>query len=298
MAGPDSQTLQVLPVDSRRQWKDFFELRRFIYRDDPNVVYPLRFMEKLLLDADKHPFYLHATRQPFIAYRKGRAVGRIVAIKDDLHNEYYQDQVGFFGFFECIDERDVAEELIASASEWLIQQGCKSVRGPVNPSMKSDFGVLVKGNDDPPFVMMGYTPKYYEALLLENGFEQAREFNAYLYDIPSMYDEVMANEEQLLSVTRRVLERYPQLRIGSVSKGTLEKELRAINEVGNEVRKSGWGFVPLTNEELDFMIKQLKRVLDPKTLLVARSIHPRNRPHHAARSLQDPSSLRKNACVN
>lgn len=269
MAQPVSQTLEVLPVSSRGHWKDFFELRRFIYRNDPNVVFPLRFMEKMMLDPDKHPFYLHATRQPFIAYRSGKAVGRIVAIKDDLHNEYYKDQVGFFGFFESIDDQEVARELVSAAGEWLVQQGCRSARGPVNPSMKSDFGVLVQGNDDPPFVMMGYTPKYYENLLLENGFDIVREFNAYLYDIPSMYDQVMAEEEQLLSVTKRVLKRYPKLKIGQVNRNSLEKELRAINELGNSVRKSGWGFVPLTTEELDFMIKQLKRVLKPETLLVA-----------------------------
>ena len=269
MAQPSLNKYQVLPVETRRQWKDFFDLRRFIYRDDPNVVYPLRFMEKTNLDTNKHPFYEHTTRQRFICYENGKAIGRIVAIKDDLHNEHYQDQVGFFGFFECIDNKQVAEALLDRASEWLIEQGCNVVRGPVNPSMKSDFGVLVHGNDDPPFVMMGYTPKYYEDLLMSNGFSVVREFNAYLYDIPTMYEDVMANEEKLLSVTRRVLERYPMLRIGNVDRSTIDKELRAINTLGNSVRASGWGFVPLTHAELDFMVKQLKKVLKPETLLVA-----------------------------
>ena len=222
-----------------------------------------------MLDPAKHPFYLHASRQPFICYQNQQPVGRIVAIKDDLHNEYYGDKVGFFGFFETIDDQDVANLLIDEASQWLTNQGCESARGPVSPSMKGEFGVVVKGNDDPPFVMMGYSPRYYEDLLLNNGFETVREFYTYLYDIPSMRKDVMAQEPELRSVTEKVLKRYPSLRIRNVSQKTLEQELRRINELGNKVRSKAWGFVPLTAKELDFMVKQLKKVLKPDTLLVA-----------------------------
>ena len=260
--------LEVLPVESNRQWKDFFELRRFIYRDDPNVVYPLRFMEKLLHDKKKHPFYLHAISQAFVAYRDGKAVGRIVAIKDHLHNEHYNDSVGFFGFFETINDTEISSALIQVAGEWLVENGCSSIRGPVSPSMKGEFGVVVKGNDDPPFVMMGYSPRYYEDLLFADGFAIAREFHAYMYDVPSTYDLVMTQEESLQASTQRILKRYPQLRIGNVEKANLTKELRKINVLANKVRSRGWGYVPLTDEELEFMVMQLRKVLDPTMLLV------------------------------
>lgn len=261
--------LEVLPVESNRQWTDFFELRRYIYRDDPNVVFPLRFMEKLLLNEQKHPFYSHAIRQPFLCYRDGKAVGRIVAIKDHLHNEYYGDTVGFFGFFESIDDGEVASALIHHAGKWLVEQGCTSARGPVSPSMKGEFGVVIKGNDDPPFVFMGYSPRYYEDLLLNDGFEIAREFYAYLYDVPKQYEAVMAQEPELKASTDKVMKRYPQLRIGNVDKSNFDEQIRKINVLANKVRSSGWGFLPLTDEELDFMVIQLKKVLDPKTLIVA-----------------------------
>ena len=261
--------LTVRPVESRRSWNEFFDLRRLIYRDNRNVVFPLRFMERTMLDPDKHPFYLHATRQAYVAYRNGRPVGRIVAIKNDLHNEFYQDRVGFFGFFECLNDLDAAAELFKSAGGWLREQGCESVRGPVNPSMKSDFGVQVKGNDDPPFVMMAFNPDYYEKLLLDNGFQAIREFNAYLYDVDSTYDIAKERDTELLGATDRILDRYPKLRIGSVERADIDATLREINRIGNEIRQSGWGFVPLTDAELDFMIKQLKQVLVPRMILVA-----------------------------
>ena len=135
--------------------------------------------------------------------------------------------------------------------------------------MKGEFGVVVQGNDDPPFVMMGYSPQYYEDLLLGCDFKIAREFNAYLYDVPSQKKVVMSQENELRSVTDKVLQRYPQLKVVGVSKKTLERELRRINVLANEVRSQAWGFVPLTDEELDFMVKQMKRVLKPEQLLVA-----------------------------
>ncbi|MEM9412468.1 MAG: hypothetical protein AAGA30_15245, partial [Planctomycetota bacterium] len=265
----NKSSIKVVPVESKKDWNDFFNVRRQVYRDDPNVVFPLRMMEKTQLMPGKHPFYEHARRQAFVCYSDNQPVGRVAAVKDDLHNEHYGDRVGFFGFFETSDNQDFADALIAAAAAWLKEQGCDTIRGPVSPSMKAEFGVVVEGNDDPPFVMMGYSPKYYEELLLGSGFEITREFNAYLYDVESQLDGIMESEHQLIDATRRVLDRYPKLRIGSVNKSTIEKELREINVLANQVRSSGWGFVPLTDAELDFMIAQLKRVIVPEMLLVA-----------------------------
>lgn len=261
--------MNVVPVESRGQWNEFFNLRRKIYADNPHAVFPLRFMEKMPLDDKRHPFYLHASRQAFICYQNNQPIGRIVAIKDDLHNEYYQDRTGFFGFFECVDDTRAAGVLIEAASDWLSQQGCDAIRGPVNPSMKSDFGVQVLGYDDPPFVMMAFNHDYYQKLLESCGLEKIREFYAYLYDVDSTYKTAKERDDELLGATKRILERYPSLRIGDIRNEDVGEILREINILGNEVRKSGWGYVPLTDEELEFMVGQLKRVLLPKMILTA-----------------------------
>ncbi len=259
----------VRPVESKRQWRQFFELRRLIYHNDPNAVFPLRFMEKNALDGDRNPFFQHATRRAFLCYRDEKPIGRIVAIHDRLHNQYHSDRVGFFGFFECIDHDWAAVALLNVARDWLIRQGCDRIRGPVNPSMKSDFGVLVKGNDDPPFVLMGYTPKYYERLMFAAGLEIVREFYAYMYDVPSTKKIAKESEKEIVQARQRILGRYPQLKIGGTTPHELDRTMREINRIGNTIRSEGWGFVPLTDAELTFMIAQLRRVLNPEKVLVA-----------------------------
>lgn len=262
-------SLVVLPVETRKHWREFFDLRRMVYKDYPNVVFPMRFMERLMLDEKKHPFYKHAIRQPFICQKDGRTVGRIVAIKDNLHNEYCGDQVGFFGFFESIDDQAVADKLLDTAKSWLLDVGCDTMRGPVNPSMKSDFGVLIEGHDDPPFIMMAYTPPYYERLLLDGGLESIREFKAYLYDKTKRLEESKAQTPALLAFREKLLAKYPEISHRPATKKNIAETLHEINLIGNEIRSDGWGFVPMTDDELALMVKQVKSFIRPDMVLVA-----------------------------
>ena len=256
MANP----LSVEAVTTPRHRRDFFSLRRKLYRNDPNVVFPLKSMERKQLSPSEHPFYEHATREMFVCYRGQTAVGRIAAIKDQMHNQHHGDQVGFFGFIEAEDDQEIVDALISTASQWLAANGCNTMRGPVNPSMKSDFGVVVQGNDDPPSIMMGYSHKRYEDQLLANGFEIARTFHAFKFlsndtkDSEPLWARITASQA-------KILKRYPQLSFHSTDADSFEKTLRDVNVLGNTVRSQGWGFVPLTEKELMFMITNLRRVI-------------------------------------
>ena len=217
-------------------------------------------MERKQLSPSEHPFYEHATREMFVCYRGQTAVGRIAAIKDQMHNQHHGDQVGFFGFIEAEDDQEIVDALISTASQWLAANGCNTMRGPVNPSMKSDFGVVVQGNDDPPSIMMGYSHKRYEDQLLANGFEIARTFHAFKFlsndtkDSEPLWARIAASQA-------KILKRYPQLSFHSTDADSFEKTLRDVNVLGNTVRSQGWGFVPLTEKELMFMITNLRRVI-------------------------------------
>lgn len=265
-----STDLEIRSIDSRRGWKDFYRVKCDIYRDDPVAVIPLRSMEYALLDDKKHPFYQHAQRQAFVAYRDGKPVGRIVAVKDDMHNEHYNDKVGFFGFFECPNDQSIADQLFDAAKSWLLDRGLNVMRGPVNPSMKSEFGVLVEGHDHPPFIMMAHTKKYYTGLLEQAEFEVVRRFVAFRYlNTPENRAIGQKNLVRLNQFADRVFQRFPDVRIEYGSKANIEKSLREVNELGNEVRSEGWGFVPLTSAELDFMVSQVKRIINPQTVVLA-----------------------------
>ncbi len=266
MSASDSFSIQ--PVSTSAQARDFYQLKRNLYRDNDVVVFPLKSMEKLQLDTERHPFYKHASREMFVCYRDRSIVGRIVAIKDDLHNQHHDDRVGFFGFFEAIEDQVIVDALIEAAAQWLKKRGCESIRGPVNPSMKSDFGVLVDGTDESPMIMTGYTLKRYQTQLQAAGLASIKRFFAFKY----ISDESDTKSEKwihLKSAKQKILSRYPKLDLRTVSAENFDETMRDVNELGNKVRSLGWGFVPLTSDELNFMIKNLRRVIRYDTIHVA-----------------------------
>ena len=256
-----SPALRIERVETDQHDADFFGLPKRLYQDDPSYVRPLSNMAKLQIDSDRHPFYQHASRELWVCYRDREVVGRIAAIKDDLHNEYHSDSVGFFGMFESIDDQRVAELLLSTAAGWLKENGCTSMRGPVNPSMKGEFGVLVDGNEHPPYVMMGHSPKHYDRLLTDAGCAIAKQF--YAFRIQPHNDQSAHNIrwEKLQRAEAKIMRRYPQLHFKAVDRHSYEQTLREINALGNVVRRHGFGFVPLTEAELDFMIQNLRRVI-------------------------------------
>ena len=264
-----ARQLAVSPVVSKLEWREFHAFKDRLYRDDPCYVRPLNFQRLAQLDDQRNPFYQHASRQAFLCRSDGRVVGRIAAIVDRLHQQHYNDKVGCFGFFECENDPAIARLLLAAAQQWLAERGCNAIRGPVNPSMKSDFGVLVEGNQYSPYIMMGHTPSYYHELLLGSGFEVVRSFLALAMQALDDRLSYRQNWDDYESLCQRIRDRYPQIKIRTGNENDLESDIRRINELGDEVRNTGWGFVPFTPEELDNMVVQLKRILKPDHAFLA-----------------------------
>jgi GNAT superfamily N-acetyltransferase len=257
--------MRTIAVTSRKHWRDFYSLRRKIYRNDPAVVFPLKIMERQLLDTDAHPFYETASREVFICYDdKNKPVGRIVAIKDDLHNDFTKDKLGFFGFYEVIENADssaIHESLMTTAIAWLKERGCDSIRGPVNPSMKSEFGIVVEGNHVPPSIMLAHTPARYDELMQNNGFEVAKSFHAFHSTKTEHHYRSEEEWAKLASSREKIEKRFPQLKMRTVDKNNFEQTFREINTLANEVRTDDWGYVPFTDSELQFMVKSLRQIV-------------------------------------
>src|SRR5512142_1687093 len=108
-------SLELEIIRKPRQLRDFFGLAYRLYKDDPNWVAPLLADQKKLLDPKRHPFYDNAQISRMIARRDGCAVGRICAIDNRAHVQYWQEPVGFFGFFECENDPEVAQLLLNAA---------------------------------------------------------------------------------------------------------------------------------------------------------------------------------------
>jgi hypothetical protein len=257
------------PVENAADWAAFHALRLSVYRDDPAFVRPLAREARLAIDAARHPFFEHAERQAFLVERNGRVVGRVAAIIDRLHNEHYGDRTGFFGFFECEDDPEAAGVLLAAAAEWLAARGCTTIRGPVNPSLKGEFGVVVRGNDDPPAIMMAHTPARYGPLIESAGLHKAHDFHAFVLDKAGVIER-NENWNTLRQLKDRILARHPELRIVRATRQDLAATLRDVNAFANRIRETVWGFTPITPAELDFLTHRIMRVMIPDLVLTMR----------------------------
>jgi hypothetical protein len=252
---------------SKRDLHRFFDVADRIYRDDPNWVPPLR-DDVARVFADKNPFFRHAEMHLFVARRENEDVGRIAAILDRNHNEFHGEKTGFFGFFESENDRAVSDALLGAAADWARQRGMEVLRGPANPSLNDEAGLLVEGFDMPPVLMMTYNPRYYVTLLEEAGFRKAKDLLASWFEIGP---EPLA---RFVRINERFRRRNRDIEVRKVSKGSLKADLPKIRDVYNAAWEKNWGFVPMTSEEMDFMAARLKPLLDENFLFLAQARKP------------------------
>lgn len=171
--------IQVVAVANKKQLKDFIDLPHELYRDDSNYVPELFIAQRDLLSPGKHPFHDHSTLQLFLGYRNGKLAGRIAAIQNNNHNKFNNTNDGFFGFFDCADDKELATALFKEAEQWLTAKGANTVIGPVNFSTNETCGMLVKGYEQPPVLMMPYNKPYYNTLVEGVGFKKKTDLIAW-----------------------------------------------------------------------------------------------------------------------
>lgn len=259
-AAPELSVEPVAP--GTRAFEAFVRLPWTLYRGDPDWVPPLLTDFRKLFDAAKHPFHAHSEVQPFVARRRGEVVGRIAAIWNRNHQKFHDEPVGFFGFFECRDDSAVAGALFAAAEAWLAARGLRVMRGPANFSSNEEWGLLVDGWNGPPRVMMTYNPRYYVPLFESCGFRKAKDLVAYTFTGTGV-------PERLRRGTDIVAKRNPDVRIRSLDMKRFDAELTIIRSLYNRCWERNWGFVPMTEAEIDHMARELKPVVDPSLVFVA-----------------------------
>jgi len=211
------------------------------------------------LDDRKHPFYQQGARALFIARRDGKPVGRIAAIENRAHNAYYGDRTGFFGFFEAKDDQEAATALFDRAAEWLRARGLTSMRGPFNPSINYECGVLVGGYEHHPMLMTIWNPPYYDCLLKRAGFKGVKELLGWWfpateldYKLPEGYARHAERAREKTNVVFRDLE--PK---------QFARDIKVCWDVYNSAWEENWGFVPMSKPEFDHLGKDLKQIVDP-----------------------------------
>jgi len=244
----------IHPISTRRDRERFIKLQWNVYNGEPNWTAPLLYDRRKILDPEKNPFFRHGLAQLYIAEKNGKPAGRIAAIINENHNIVHADKVGFFGFFECIDDQEVADALFAEAGKWLKAHGKDVMRGPMNPSVNDDIGMLVKGFEQPAVILMPYNPDYYPGLVENNGFAKAKDLFAYRL----RHATVMT--PKLMRVQQAVRERHG-ITIRDFDFSRIRDEIKIVKDLYNRGWEKNWGAVALDDAELDALAGDLKMAL-------------------------------------
>jgi hypothetical protein len=245
---------QELKVEEVKSQKDLMTFIRFpweIYKGDRYWVPPL-VKDQLLKLSPNHPFRTHSEMILFLAYQGKKILGRIAGIIDHHYIEFHQEKVGFFGFFESIPDPEVAGFLLMRVADWLKGHEMDKMAGPMNPSTNDECGLLIEGFDASPCLMMPYNPPYYPSLLEGFGLKKRMDLYAYFLEKSSFH------RDRLDRITEKLRKREPLLRTRPINLHHLDEELKIIKEIYNQAWSKNWGFVPMTDEEINLLAKELK----------------------------------------
>jgi GNAT superfamily N-acetyltransferase len=253
--------MNVVPVQSGRDLARFIRLPLRIYERDPCWVAPLPSDEKTRLTPGKNPYFEHAEAACFLALENGRDVGRIAASVDRNYDAVHGERQATFGFFEA-ESAEAARALLAEAESWARGKDAEVLRGPMSFTTNDDVGLLIDGFDRRPVLLMPYNPPVYRDWIEQAGFTKAKDLYAWTIvppvEPPPHFARMSEICRQRYGVTVRPLE---MRRFG--------EELERVKEVYNEAWDQNWGFVPMTDREVEHMAAQLKPAVVPQFILFA-----------------------------
>jgi len=257
--------LQIQPVKTDDDRRAFLSLPWQVYRDDPFWVPPI-FSERMHFITE-HPFLEHANVEFFMARRGGEVIGTIAAFTNHAHNQFHGENIGFFGFFEVLEDPEAARALLTAAENWAREHGHTALRGPAQYSTNEECGLLVDGFDDPPRILMTYNPPRYVEYIENQGYTKAMDLHAYTLDM-DIYAGGSKFPKKLLRVVEKIKEKG-EIRIRKVDLKHFDQEVARVKAIYNQSWARNWGFIPMTDAEFEAMGAELRQILDPDLTLVA-----------------------------
>lgn len=255
-------SLEIINLDvlnKKRERQRFIDLPWQLYAKDKTWVPPMRMSVEDVLQKG-HPYYETSEAIFFMAKKDGKDVARLAAFYNRPHNDFHQESTVFFGFYESINDQEIAQALFSAVEKWAIKREATQLRGPFNPSTNYECGLLIEGFDDPPQVMMTYQHPYYLDHLSQLGFQKAKDLIAYDcrtdIDMPEVIKKIADRTEKKERVTYRTL-----------NMKNWKHEIDCMLEIYNDAWEKNWGFVPMSEAEFRHTANDLKMVVDPELVL-------------------------------
>ena len=250
-----------MPADRGRAFRDFIALTYTIGKDYPLWALPLRAQLRAVLDTTKHPFYADARLRLFVAYRGKKAVGRIAAIDDGVHNRVHNEKTLHFGFFDCQNDMEAASALFAAVDAEARALGHTRIRGPFSPSVNDEIGVQIDAFDTPNYVMIPSNPPYYQALVEAQGFEKSVDLYCY----------TMANGDmkRRLQVTASQIEQRLGVRVRPLQKAEVDQVALKLWRVHSEAWRKNWYWTPMSEAQFLHLVADLKQIADYDLIYLA-----------------------------
>jgi GNAT superfamily N-acetyltransferase len=255
-------SVQVEAVTHPRDTVRFVKTWWRVFRDDPHWVPPLIFERKSFFDPRKNPYLAHADIQCFLASRDGEALGTIAATVDHGYQEH-EPGVAFFGFFEFVDDLEVAQALFEAACEWLRGQGMSKLIGPFNFNTNHEFGLLVEGFDTDPYVANPHNSAYFLPIYEKLGLRKAMDWYAYSID-PAATEK----RNRIERVSDRFLSRHPEVRFRSIDMKHFDREILLLHTLYDDAWEHNWAHVKVSQEEFVYLAQGLKSFIDPELCFI------------------------------
>ena len=253
----EKATLTVKRVVSNKDLKDFVMLPWKIYEKDPNWVPPIISDFRNTLNKYKNPFFCHAERELYLAFRGNEVVGRIAAIIDYNYCRYHNKNIGFFGFFDVVKDYPAAEALLTQVVKYLKSKMMTEMYGPTNPSLNDEAGFLVQGFNSPPMIKMSYNPEYYLEFVEQFGMKKVKDLYAYAI-------EVQRDPPEKLARVVASLKKRKSIKVRPINLRNLKADLVIIKDIYNNAWSHNWDFSPMTELEIDSLARQLKPLIVPE----------------------------------
>jgi hypothetical protein len=251
--------VSISPVRTRRELKRFVRVPFGLHRDQPQWVAPLVFERMEFLDRRKNPWFEHGEAEYFLAERDGDAVGRITAHIDRRWDSYQGGSDAMFGFFETANDPEVAAALLGAAGEWARDKGRGRILGPMDFTTNDEIGILIEGYERRPMILEPWHPPHYRELIEAEGFGKAMDVQMWELQFGDL-KEGERFDPSIHAAAEKAL-RDEGIVIRNMRKREMADEVRRFMDVYNEAWGDNWGFVPITDAEVEFQAKNLKQVI-------------------------------------